>query len=183
MQKQQDVDSSHVLIGKVSKAQGLSGEVKITPFSGQANELFSYRSLRVETRKGPSREYSVEYWRSQGNFAVAKFHEITDRDGAESLVGAELSVLRSQMPPLAPDEFYWHEIVGMRVVTDQGQELGVVTSLIATGAKDVMVITGRGHEYLIPLVQEMIVSQDDHAKTLVIAPMDGLLDLNSSDAV
>jgi len=183
MLKQQNVDSSSVVIGKVSKAQGLSGEVKIIPFAGQANELFSYRSLLVETRKGISQEYFVEHWRSQGNFAIAKFHEITDRDGAESLVGAELSVLRSQMPPLAPDEFYWHEVVGMRVVTDQGQELGVVTSLIATGAKDVMVITGRGHEYLIPFVKELIVSQDNQAKTLVIAPMDGLLDLNSPDAV
>jgi len=183
MLTQQGVDDSHVVVGKVSKAQGLAGEVKIVHFTGQANELFSYQSLLVENKNGECQSLSVEYWRLQGNFAIAKFREITDRDGAERLVGAEISVLRSQMPPLTPDEFYWHEIVGMRVVTDQGQELGDVTSLIATGANDVMVVTGRGHEYLIPLIQELIVTQDNQTKTLVIAPMDGLLDLNLSDAV
>jgi 16S rRNA processing protein RimM len=110
-------------------------------------------------------------------------HEIADRDGAEAQVGAEVLVLKSQMPSLPPNEFYWHDIIGVRVVTDQGQELGEVTSLIATGAKDVMVVSGNGNEYLIPVLQEIIVRQDKDAGILVIAPMVGLLEINLPDAI
>lgn len=175
-------DSEHIVVGKIAKAQGLCGELKIIPFSGNPVDLFSFQKIFLDRTLDRS-PYIVENWRAHGKFAVVKVCEISDRDGAEAQVGAEVLVQTSQMPPLAPDEFYWHEVVGLRVVTDQGQELGEVTSLIATGAKDVMVVTGNGREYLIPVLQEIIVRQDKEAGILVIAPMDGLLDMNLPDAI
>lgn len=180
--KRQLADTSHVLVGKITKAQGLSGELKIAPFSGNPNDLFCFKSIFLDRILG-RHSYTVENWRSHGKFAIVKLREITDRDGSDALVGAEVLVLRSQMPTLASDEFYWHEMVGLRVITDQGLELGEVTSLIATGANDVMVVSGHDHEYLIPVLQQIIVCQDKEAGILVIAPMDGLLEMNLSDAI
>lgn len=175
-------DPGHVVVGKVAKAQGLFGELKILPFSGDPATLRCFQKIFLD-RALDRHLYTVEKWRSHGKFAIVKLREIADRNSAEAQVGAEVLVLQSQMPALAPDEFYWHEMVGMRVVTDQGQELGEVTSLIATGAKDVMVVTGHDHEYLIPVLQEIIVRQDKEAGILVIAPMAGLLEMNLPDAI
>ncbi len=180
--KGQSSDTSKVVLGKVVKAQGLSGDLKIVPFSGNPGDLFCYQNIFLD-RGLASQTFTIEYWRSHGKFAIVKVHEINDRDGSEAQVGAEVSVLTSQMPVLASDEFYWHEMVGLRVVTDQGQQLGIVTSLIATGANDVMVVSGNGHEYLIPVLQDIIVRQDKEVGILVISPMAGLLEMNLSDAI
>jgi len=182
MVKEQNDETSHVAVGKIAKAQGLSGELKIIPFSGNPDDLFCFQNIILD-RVVERHVYTVEKWRSHGKFAIVKLHEITDRDGSEAQVGADVLVLKSQMPVLAADEFYWHEMVGLRVITDQGQELGEVTSLIATGANDVMVVSGHDHEYLIPVLQEIIVRQDKEAGILVIAPMDGLLEMNFPDAI
>lgn len=182
MEKGQGVDAAHVVVGKIAKAQGLSGELKVIPFSGNPDDLKCFQNIFLDRSLG-RHAYTAESWRSHGRFAIVKLREITNRDGAEGLIGAEVLVLRSQMPTLASGEFYWHEMVGLRVVTDQGQELGEVTSLIATGAKDVMVVTGSDHEYLIPVLDEIIIRQDKEAGILVVAPMAGLLEMNLPDAV
>lgn len=176
-------DSSRVVVGKIVKAQGLSGALKISPFSGNTDDLCSFQAILIGRGTVDYPVYTVESWRSHGKFAIVKLREINDRDASEALVGAEVLVLKSQMPSLASDEFYWHEMVGLRVITDQGQELGEVTSLIATGARDVMVVSGHGHEYLIPVLQEIIVRQDNEVGILVISPMPGLLEMNLPDAI
>lgn len=179
--KGQVIDSSQIVIGKIAKAQGLAGELKVIPFSGNPDDLSSFQEIML-VRGSEKSTYTVEKCRSHGKFAIVKLREIRSRDEAEAQIGTEVLVLQSQMPTLAADEFYWHDMVGMRVVTEQGQELGKVTSLIATGAKDVMVVTGQNHEYLIPVVHEIIVRQDKEAGLLVIAPMAGLLEMNLPDA-
>lgn len=178
--KGSETDSSYVPVGKISKAQGLEGEVKIIAFSGNPDEFASYQ--RVYLARGHElQSRTVESSRSHGKFAIVKLREITGRNEAESLIGVEVFVLKSQMPALAPDEFYWHEMVGLTVVTAQGQTLGKVTSLIGTGGHDVLVVTGQTQEYLIPVTKEIIVRQDMQAGILVIAPMDGLLEMNSPE--
>jgi len=182
MVKEQGGDTSHVAVGKIAKAQGLSGELKIIPFSGHPEDLCCFQSIYLD-RLREHHAYTVEKWRSHGKFAIVKLHEISDRDGAEAQVGAEVLVLRSQMPTLAADEFYWQDMVGLQVVTEQGRELGEVTSLIATGANDVLVVSGHDHEYLIPVLQEIIIRQDNEAGILVISPMPGLLEMNLTDEI
>lgn len=181
MTKKPGIDSSRVAIGTIVKARGLHGEVKVSLYSGDAGELDAFTIVFLE-RLGDVQEFAVEKTRAQGNTAVFKLREIDNRDKAEAYVGSEISVLKSQMPVLADDEFYWHEMMGLSVITDQGKELGTVTSLIATGANDVLVVTGAEGEYLIPVIKEIIVSQDNEAGVLIISPMPGLLEMNSSDA-
>ena len=167
-------------LGKVVKAQGLRGDIKVAVYSGNPSEFTSLKTVFLgEPSEG--RSYSLVKTRDQGKFAILTLSEITDRNTAEAHVGQEVAVARSQMPALSADEFYWHEIVGLKVVTDQGKELGTVTSLIATGGHDVMVVADQGQEYLIPLVQEIVVRQDKESGILVISPMEGLLEMNLPD--
>lgn len=175
-------DSTCVPIGSIVKARGLAGEVKVALYSGDPSELASYQTLYLE-RGGERQAYTVEKTRAQGKFGVVKLREIATRLAAEAQAGAEVLVMKSQMPPLAADEFYWHEMLGLAVRTTQGQELGTVTSLIATGGHDVLVVTGKDQEYLIPALKEVIVSQDNAAGVLLIDPIPGLLEMNASDEI
>ena len=178
-----EVDASHVAIGRIVKAQGLNGQLKVSIYSGDPDELLPFQLIYLG-HNADFKTFTLKSSRSQGKFAVISLAEIVDRDGAEAHAGQEVWVLKSQMPALPSDEFYWHEMVGLTVRTLLGQELGRVTSLIATRAHDVMVVTSLDQrEYLIPAVQEILVSQDTEAGLLVIDPPPGLLEINSLDAI
>lgn len=167
----------YLLIGKVVKAHGIKGEVKLHPYADDPANIVHYRELML--RGGPAgggRAYDVHRCRPQGKLAIVALADIVDRDQAEELIGCEVWVDKEQLPELDDDEFYWHEFVGLTVVTEEGRELGSVSSLMSTGAHEVMVVTGRGREYLIPARPEFIVHRD--AQRLVIAPPPGLLEIN-----
>lgn len=169
-----------VLVGKVVKAHGIKGEVKIVPFSRDPEECGSYRIVILIDEDGKAEhQYPVVRARSKKNAAIVQLEGVGNRNDAEALAGCDVWVARDELPPLDDGEFFWHQIEGMHVVTEDGRELGEVTSLLATGGHDVMVITGKGKEYLVPAKDEFIVSINDRERILVIAPVPGLLEINS----
>lgn len=170
----------YLAVGKIAKAHGIKGELKAIAYSGDLAELLAYQNFLV--RGGAvCKVYKVTRSRPQGKFTIVQLSGVTNRDAAESLIGAELHVLKRELPVLAADEFYWHELVGLQVVTDQGVTLGRIESLLATGAHDVLVINGRGQEYLLPATRDIIVSIDQEAGTVVVRPLPGLLEMNQPE--
>ena len=89
--------------------------------------------------------------REQGKTLIARLPGLGDRDTARSLIDTEIAVYRDQLPEAANGEYYWSDLVGLSVVTVQGEELGTVERLIETGANDVLVVTG-DRERLVPFV-------------------------------
>jgi len=168
----------YLLIGKVAKAHGIKGEVKLSPYAEDPTNIPHYRELLFRGVLGQAGErfYAVQRCRPQGKFAILALEGVGDRDTAEALIGAEVWVDREQLPELAADEFYWHDLVGMAVETEEGVALGKVSGLLATGAHDVLVVTGRGREVLIPARDEFIVEED--GERLVVALPPGLLEMN-----
>jgi 16S rRNA processing protein RimM len=171
----------YALVGKILKAQGIKGEVKVLPFSGAPDDLLGITSF--ELRQGRDvRKFKVDKSRCHGKYLVAKFTGIDDRNMSETLAGFEVWVPEDALPELEPDEFYWHEMQGLQVVTAAGRSLGKVTSLMTTGAHDVLVIKGGGQEFLVPAANDIIVKLDKQDGVLVIDPPPGLLEINDSDA-
>lgn len=169
----------YLLVGTVSKPHGIKGEIKVFLYSGDPNDFDHYPELILVDAKGQERLSPVVSFRPQGNLALVHLQGLSTRNESEELVGHEVWAKKSYLPEIAEDEFYWHEMEGMRVVAEDGTELGVVSSLLATGAHDVLVVTGRGQEYLIPVTKEIIVSKDDEQRILTVAPPPGLLEMNS----
>jgi 16S rRNA processing protein RimM len=91
---------------------------------------------------------------------VAKLATVNDRDEARVLVGADIAVDRCQLPALAKDEYYWNDLVGFDVVTQNGASLGRVTGLMETGANDVLVVSG-DRERLVPFIRNRVVLEVD----------------------
>jgi 16S rRNA processing protein RimM len=168
----------HVRVGRVVKPHGIKGELKILPH-GEAEDFRFYREVLLGGEAaGPGRLYRVESFRPQGRMALLQLTGVGDRSAAELLAGQEVWVAREFLAALAADEFYWHEMIGLQVVTESGRNLGRVTALFATGAHDVLVVRGSGREYFIPARREFMLAVDSEAGLLTIAEVPGLLDLN-----
>lgn len=167
-----------ILLGKITKPHGIRGEVKIHPYSGQPENFLDYRKIYLS---GPDQErapYTIERARAQGKTVVLKLSGCEDRSAAEVLADHEVWLERDDLPELQEDEYYWADLENREVRTEDGLELGRVTGILDTGAHDILSVTGRGHEYLIPIREEFVVRIDDHEVVLRLPP--GLLEINKS---
>lgn len=171
--------TTRIELGKIVKAHGIKGEVKVLPFSGVAEDLLALAEIELR-HGGERRVFKLERVRPQSRLAIMLLTGIVDRNMAEELVGSEVWGDEDSLPELEADEFYWHEMEGLEVETAAGRRLGRVQSLLATGAHDVLVITDGSNEYLVPAINEIMVSLDKEAGVLVIDPPPGLLEINLS---
>lgn len=168
-----------VAVGKISKAHGIKGEVKVQPYFGTPADFLNYREFScLDPESGTRRNLKVILCRPQAGVVILKLEGIADRTAAESYQNVELSVASDLLPPLPDDEYYWHELDGFQVETDTGRRLGKATSFFQTSAHDILVVRGGGREYLIPLKKEFILKRDDEAAILTVKDLPGLFEIN-----
>ena len=166
-----------ILLGKVTKPHGIRGEVKVYPFSGQPENFLHYREVFFALREEGERiPYTVEKCRVQGNQVLLQLKGCSTRSEAEELVGRQVWLDSQDLPELEKDEYYWHDFVGKRVITEDGNELGKVTGILETGAHDILAVNDQNNEYLIPVIDTFLISYDDNEVVLKLPP--GLLDIN-----
>ncbi len=120
--------------------------------------------------------YTVIGVRTQGQFALLRLQEITDRTTAEQLRGHDIEVPTTQALPLPKGQFYWHEVIGLQVIdATTGRQLGTVKDILETGANDVYVVQGQGKEILVPAIKDIVKTIDPQAGRMLIEPLPGLL--------
>lgn len=174
-----DLNNDHALIGEIIKPHGILGEVKIYPYSAQPENFKNYREIILQKSAGDVIEtYNVEKCRVQGRLALLQLEGVKSREAAESLQGSKIWLKKGDLPTLGADEYYWHQLKDLLVVTESGQELGRVAKLFSTMAHDVMVVAGGGHEYMVPLKRDIIKRIDAQEGRMIISPPPGLLDMN-----
>ncbi|MFH1218107.1 MAG: ribosome maturation factor RimM [Pseudomonadota bacterium] len=168
-----------VQVGEIVKAQGIKGEVKILSYSAEPENFRYFREVLLETPDCSAKSwYGLDKSRSRGQFAIVALTGISSRNAAEGLTGCKVWVSRTELPDLDDDEFYWQDLQDMEVVTLQGQSLGRVTNLLATGAHDILIVADRGKEYMIPAVEPFVVEIDHERERIVVDAPDGLLEIN-----
>ncbi len=137
-----------VPLGYISGVHGVNGLVKIHSWTRPRAAIFDYQPWLLGAER---RSVTIESGREQGKTLVAALPDVKDRDAARALLDAEIAVFREQLPEPAADEYYWTDLVGLEVVTVNGEPLGTVARLMETGANDVLVVEGE-RERLIPYV-------------------------------
>ncbi|MDB5824709.1 MAG: rimM [Herminiimonas sp.] len=159
-------------VGHVLGPFGVQGELRIKPYSVDADALMSVRRWWMD--KPALSDVEVLNVRRQGEDVVAKLVGVVGRDAAEALKGAVVQVRRSHFPALANDEYYWVDLIGLRVVNLTGQELGLVGDLMDNGAHPILrvVVAGKSddpeHELLIPFVDQFVKTVDRAAKQITV---------------
>jgi len=157
-----------IVLGRVGEPYGIKGWVRIQPFG---DDPLSWRKIPewylAAAEDGDWQAYQLLKLETHGNGLVAHLAGVDDRDAAESLRGFLLAAPREALPATAKDEFYWADLLGMRVETLAAEELGTVAGLLETGAHDVLrVEDGAGQERLLPFVSA-IVREVDPEKRLI----------------
>ncbi len=157
-----------VLLGRVTGAFGVRGDVKLESWTEPRAQIFRYQPWILRSANGTERELSGARGRDTGKLVVATLPGCDDRDAAEALRGTEIWVPRETLPPPAPGEYYWIDLEGLRVLTTDGVDLGEISHLLSTGANDVMVVRGE-RERMIPFVRpQYVTSVDFDTRTVTV---------------
>jgi 16S rRNA processing protein RimM len=171
--------TSSIYLGQFAKAFGIKGELK---FVGSDNFWpDTLRSKRLELRRlveGGVERGSVDILdvRPHGNHYVVRLVGVESRTDAEDQVGGELFIDVDNLDVDPPDVELPFQVVGLTVKTEDGRELGQITSVTFSAAHPVYNVEGEDGEVMIPAVPEFVVSRDDEAGVVTIRPIPGLLD-------
>jgi 16S rRNA processing protein RimM len=158
-------DIEKVRLGKINGLYGVQGWVKIFSYTSPIANILCYSPWLIG-QQGQWQTVDVAAGRRQGKGLVAKLASCHDRDQAMALLGAEIAIYRTQLPPPQADEYYWVDLIGLTVLNRQGLALGQVDHLIETGANDVLVVKGE-KEYLIPFLREQVILKVDLSNRLL----------------
>ena len=149
-----------VTLGRISGVHGVQGWVRVHSDTSPRENIVDYSPWHL-VREGRRELRKVKSGRRQGKAVVAKLEGCNDRDAAEELVGALISIPRLALPDTTvPGEYYWADLVGLRVETVDGVELGRIGQLFETGSNDVIVVQG-DKERLVPYIWEQVVREVD----------------------
>ncbi len=169
-----------LVVGRVVKAHGIAGEVVVEVRTDDPNDRFAPGVvLRGRAKGGLERSYTVEGVREHGGRLLIRLAGIGDRNAADALRGTVFVVDSANLPAIEdPDEFYDHELEGLRVVTVGDAPVGTVSEVLHTAAGELLAVkAGDGREILVPFVSAIVTSVSRESGTVVIDPPEGLLDL------
>jgi 16S rRNA processing protein RimM len=164
-------------VGKIIGTHGIKGQMKLHSYSGNAESLAAARSVSLKSPAGTIREFTVTGFKENSGRFIIGLQGFDDINLVQPLLGNEVCLKRAQLPQLEADEYYWSDLIGLQVFTDEGTLLGKVSDIFETGSSDIYVVQGEGREFLIPAIADVIKAVDPAGGRIVITPLDGLLDL------
>jgi 16S rRNA processing protein RimM len=163
-------DKRLVVIGQVAGPFGVRGEIKIRSFA-ESLDAFERSSVLVFDDS----PYKVLKVRMHKGAALVFAEGIETRDDAARLAGKLVKIDAENLSPKEEDEYYWFELIGMKVDTVTGRELGTITRITPTGAHDVLHVEGPVGEVLLPMIEDVVVSIDLQGNIMIVDPLEGLI--------
>lgn len=151
--------SDKLVLGRISGLFGVRGWVKVFSYTEPRAAILEFAPWLVYV-EGDWQRYPLAEGKPHGKGVIARLEQVEDRDAAARLIGAEIAIEREQLPSTAPTEYYWADLIGLRVQSTDGADLGQVDHLMETGANDVLVTLAEdGRERLIPFVHGQVVRE------------------------
>lgn len=166
--------SETLIIGKIGAPYGVKGWVKINSFTQNKESIFDYAPWKISFEQGADQTIEVDQWRYQSKSLVAKLIGVDCRNSAELIKNASINIDSSQLPELEND-YYWKDLIGMKVITQSGYDMGIVKDMFETGANDVMLVKANINdafgqkERLLPFLYDSVVlNVDKQGKTITV---------------
>lgn len=156
---------STIKIGQIVAAFGIKGQVKVLALTDFAERFDKGRRLRMD-----GKWIRIEDMKVQSGQVILTLEGITTRNQAEDLQWKYLEAAEEERPELDEDEFLTSDLIGLRAVTPEGEELGVVSEVLPMPAHDVFVIG----EHLVPVVREFVLNVDLKGRTVTIKLLEGM---------
>jgi len=158
-------------IGKIVKSSGLKGRLKVLSYCESARVLEALASVFVGEDTEHAFPFNVRYLRAKGGSFSLELEGVEDLETAGAVVGQSVFI----PPEVLPDgEYYWKDIIGLDIVTEEGQQLGQVATILATGSNDVYICSGGEREILIPAFDDVVRKIDIGKGLMVVRLPEGL---------
>lgn len=163
-------------VGVITQTHGIRGEVKVFPTTDDVNRFQKLKEVILETEK-ERLTLTVAGVKFFKQYVILKFREYDSINDVEKYKGARLLVPREKAVKLQKDEYFVADLIGMQVVTEDGEPFGRLKNVLETGANDVYVVeTAEGREVLLPAIKECVLQVDMEKGVITVHIMDGLLD-------
>lgn len=168
------MSGNYFVIGDLVNTQGIKGEVRVVPCVDDVTRFELLDRVYID-KKGSISDYEIENVRYHKQFVLLKLKGIDDMTSAERLKGSIVKITEDMAIPCGEGEYYIRDLYDMTVVTDDGEELGIITDILFTGANDVYVITPeKGKDILIPAIKQVVLDVDVENKKMIVKLLEGL---------
>jgi 16S rRNA processing protein RimM len=168
---------SLLLVGKVIRPHGREGLLRISSFARSEDSFLQAGRVFLKSASGEIHEYAVISVRPHKNSFLMKLEGFTSRREAEEYTGAEIHI-RKEALRREEGEYFWHELLGLKVYLETGRYLGSISQIIPTRSNDIYVVKEGDNEVLLPATYQVVKEIDLDNEKMVVADMEGLLDLN-----
>ena len=170
-----DDEPVFVIVGKFRRPHGIKGEIRMTPLTDFPDLFDPGKSIFVGERYQP---YTVNTVRWHGGDLLISLKDLPDRTSVEIFRNVMVYMKEKDLPEPLEGEYYLHQLVGLRVITDQDQDLGRIKEIIVTGANDVYLVeTGTGKDILLPAIDEVVIEINQSEGYMLVHIIPGLLDI------
>jgi len=165
-----------IAVGRITKSVGLKGEFRVAMLTDSPERFAKLKTVWCGTDETTAVRYSIFSMRIEPSAVVLKLKDVDSRSLADEHRGEYLFVeLKDTVAP-PKGSYFIHDIIGMKVLTEAGEEIGSVREVMELPANDVWVVTSRTKEFLIPAIKEVIRLVDLKGRTVVIRPLEGMLE-------
>ena len=164
-------------VGVIASTHGVRGEVKVFPTTDDQKRFRNLKEVLLDTGKEQI-SMEIEHVKFFKHMVILKFKGFDSINDIEIYKGKDLLVTRDHAVELGPDENFIADLIGLSVVTDEGEALGRLTDVILTGANDVYEVTmSNGKKVLLPAIKQCILNVDLEQGSVLVHVLDGLMDL------
>jgi len=162
-----------LLIGKIVGVHGLKGTLKLLSYAESPDFFQPGDSVFFRDGRGAFVPYTIAWAKPHHRTVLISLETVEDRNRAETFVGKNVFIDKRSLPDLEDDTYYWFELIGLRVITIDGEVLGRIDSIIPTGSNDVYVVKGKGtggreEEHLVPALASVVIKVDLTAGEMVV---------------
>ena len=163
-------DSEWLIIGRFGRPHGIKGLITVVSFTEPRENILSYTHWHIGVNN-QWQPLNVLQTKVNNKYILAQLEGYTEPEQVGRLTNIEIAIRREQLQALKPDEYYWHQLVGLNVVNQQGEALGVVTEIMPTGSNDVLIVTGE-RRHLIPFLPDDVILDINPSQGLITVDWD-----------
>ncbi|GJM83397.1 ribosome maturation factor RimM [Paenibacillus sp. HMSSN-139] len=172
------MSDSLLSVGKIVNTHGIRGELRVLLQTDFPEVRFApkNRLLIIHPETGERLEVTVQTARPYKQMYIVKFAEYSHINEVEPFKGCDLKVSKAESVELPENEYYFHEIIGCQVVSDEGEDLGQIVEILRPGANDVWVAKlPNGKQLLLPVIDDVVLDVNVKEKVVKVHVMEGLL--------
>jgi len=161
-------------IGKIVKTSGLRGRLKVVSYMESHDTLRSLEEVYIRRGNDTKGPFTLKHILVREKYFLVDMEGVEDTGKARAFVGCHMLISSNKLRKLPEDVYYWRDITGLKVITENGHVLGSITSVFPTGSNDVYVCSGGEREILLPGIAEVIRTIDIERGIMIVRLLDGL---------